>query len=88
MKMDILSDTFSGTSLDGALWDSYGAVALAEGIVTLTDVAYTARYSGIKSLAPYDLTDSKLEAQLRRDLAGQHPDPDISHRIGRPGRQR
>jgi Glycosyl hydrolase family 12/Transposase len=63
-KMGTLSDTFPGTSLNGALWDSYGTVALAEGIVTLTDVAYTAQYSGIKSLALYDLTDSRLEAQL------------------------
>jgi hypothetical protein len=63
-KMDTLSDTFPGTSLNSALWDSYGTVALAEGIVTLTDVAHTAQYSGIKSLALYDLTDSQLEARL------------------------
>jgi Glycosyl hydrolase family 12 len=64
LKMGTLSDTFPGTSLNGALWHSYGTVALAGGIVTLTDVARTARYSGIKSLARYDLTDSQLEAQL------------------------
>ena len=63
-KMGTLSDTFPGTSLNGALWDFYGTVSLAEGIVTLTDTAYTASYAGIKSLAPYDLTDSQLEAQL------------------------
>jgi hypothetical protein len=64
LKMGTLSDTFRGTSLNGALWNSYGTVALAEGIVTLTDIAHTAQYSGIKSRALYDLTDSQLEAQL------------------------
>jgi hypothetical protein len=63
-KMGTLSDTFGGTSLNGALWDSYGTVALAEGILTLTDVADSARYSGIKSVALYDLTDSQLEAHI------------------------
>jgi hypothetical protein len=63
-KMGTLSDTFPGTSLNDAPWDFYGTVALAGGIVTLTDVAYTARYSGIKSLALYDLTNSQLEVQL------------------------
>src|SRR5579863_10405444 len=63
-KMGTLTDTFPGTSLNDALWDSYGITALAGGIVTLTDVAYTPRYSGIKSLALYDLTNSQLEAQL------------------------
>ncbi len=64
LKMGTLSDTFPGTKLNGALWHAYGTVALAGGIVTLTDVARTAQYSGIKSLAQYDLTDSQLEAQL------------------------
>jgi hypothetical protein len=64
LKMGTLSDTFPGTSPNGALWDSYGTVALAQGIVTLTDVAHAAKYSGIKSLARYDLTDSQLETQL------------------------
>ena len=63
-EMGTLSDTFPGTSLNGALWHAYGTVALAGGIVTLTDVGRTAQYSGIKSLAQYDLTDSQLEAQL------------------------
>lgn len=63
-KMGALSDTFPGTSLDGALWNSYGTVALAGGIVTLTDIAHTARFSGIRSQALYDLTDSQLQAQL------------------------
>lgn len=63
-KMGTLSDTFPGTSLNGALWDSYGTTALAGGVVTLTDVAYTAQYSGIKSVSRYDLTSSQLEAQL------------------------
>jgi hypothetical protein len=63
-KMGTLSDTFPGTSLNGALWQPFGQVTLDEGIVTLTDYAYTARYSGIKSLALYDLTDSQLEALL------------------------
>jgi Glycosyl hydrolase family 12 len=63
-KMGTLSDTFPGTLLNGALWEPYGKLTLAEGIVTLTDVAYTVRYSGIKSLAFYDLTDSQLEARL------------------------
>lgn len=63
-KMHALSDTLPGRSLNGALWDVFGSVALDGGIVTVTDVAYSARYSGIKSLALYDLTDSQLEAQL------------------------
>jgi Glycosyl hydrolase family 12 len=63
-KMGALSDTFPGTSLNGALWASYGTVALAEGIVTLTDIARRARYSGIKSLGRYDLRDSQLQARL------------------------
>jgi len=63
-KMGALSDSFPGTSLNGALWGSFGTVALAKGIVTLTDIAHSARYSGIKSLALYDLTDSHLQAQL------------------------
>ena len=63
-KMDTLSDTFPGTSLNGALWGTYGTVALTGGIVTLTDSAHSARYSGIKSLARYDLTESHLEARL------------------------
>ena len=63
-KTSTLSDTFPGTSPNDALWNSYGAVALAGGIVTLTDGAPAARYSGIKSLARYDLTDSQLEVQL------------------------
>lgn len=63
-KMGELSDTFPGSSLNGGLWNSYGSVALAGGIVSLTDVAYTAQYSGIKSLAPYDLTNSQLQVRL------------------------
>ena len=63
-KMGALTDAFPGTSLNSALWTSYGTVALAEGVVTLTDAGNTAQYSGIKSLALYDLTDSQLEAQL------------------------
>jgi hypothetical protein len=63
-KMGTLSDTFAGTSLNGALWHAYGNVTLAGGIVTLTDVARTTQYSGIRSLARYDLTDSQLQGQL------------------------
>jgi hypothetical protein len=62
--MVALSDTFPGTSLDDALWNSYGTVALAEGVVTITDTAYAAQYSGIKSLGTYDLTASQLAARL------------------------
>jgi hypothetical protein len=64
LKMGALSDTFPGNSPNGALWKSYGTVAVAQGIVTLTDVAHAAKYSGIKSLAQYDLTASQLAAQL------------------------
>src|SRR3712207_4759885 len=63
-KMGTLSDEFVGSSLDRARWDSYGNVTLAGGIVTLSGVAHSAEYSGIKSLAVYDLTDSQVTARL------------------------
>jgi Glycosyl hydrolase family 12 len=62
--MGTLSDAFRGTSPNSALWNSFGTMALSKGIVTLTDVANTASYSGIKSRALYDLTNSQLEVQL------------------------